>query len=56
MSQSEAVVHLAMGDAAVADSIRVNRPGREPLILVSVPAGGSEVLHIPWEMEGELKE
>jgi hypothetical protein len=56
MSQSEAVVHLAMGDAAVADSIRVIRPGREPLTMVSVPAGGSEVLDIPWQMEAGLKE
>ena len=56
MSQNEAIAHLALGDAEVADTLRIFRPGRAPLVLESVPAGGARVLEIPWEMEAGERE
>lgn len=51
MSQSEAVAHLGTGAAAVVDSLRIHRPGRDLLRLSAVVADRSRVLRIPWEME-----
>jgi enediyne biosynthesis protein E4 len=52
LSQSEAVAHFGTGATDVVDSLRIFRPGREPMTLTSIPADRTRVLRVPWDMEG----